>query len=62
MIWDCFVYVRIVVHLPMFKIKNNMKKYSIPINWSSYTRIEVEAENMQEALQKAFETILFNTR
>ena len=32
-----------------------MKTYSIPINWSSYSRIEVEAENLKDAVKKAFD-------
>ena len=30
-----------------------MKTYSIPIRWESYMRIEVRAENLQEASEKA---------
>ena len=36
-----------------------MKRYNIPIRWESYTRIEVEAENLQEAVTKAIKQFLF---
>lgn len=29
-----------------------MKEYSIPIVWESYKRIRVEADNLQEAIEK----------
>jgi len=35
-----------------------MKKYSIPIRWESYKRIEVEAENLEEACVKALNQFL----
>lgn len=35
-----------------------MKTYNIPITWESYKRIEVEAENLQEALTKALTEFL----
>lgn len=35
-----------------------MKKYKIPIYWESYIRIEVEAENLQEAAEKALKQFL----
>ena len=43
----------------MHKIKNNMvKNYNIPIKWESYKRISVEAENLQEATEKALKIFL----
>ena len=35
-----------------------MKIYSIPITWASYKRIEVEAEDLQEAVAKAINQFL----
>ncbi len=35
-----------------------MKTYSIPLNWESYTRIEVNAESLQEAVNKAIDMFL----
>ena len=35
-----------------------MKNYSIPICWQSYQRYKVEAENLQEAIQKALNKFL----
>ena len=35
-----------------------MSKYSIPIVWESYKRIEVEAENLQEGVKKALKQFL----
>jgi len=32
-----------------------MKTYSIPINWQSYRRFYVEADNLQEAVEKALD-------
>lgn len=40
------------------KNKTKMKKYNIPINWESYRRIEVEAENLQQATEKALKIFL----
>lgn len=34
------------------------KKYSIPIIWESYKRYDVEAENLQEAVEKALKNFL----
>lgn len=34
------------------------KKYSIPILWQSYKRYDVEAENLQEAVEKALKIFL----
>lgn len=34
------------------------KKYSIPIFWQSYKRVEVEAENLQDAALKALRQFL----
>jgi|GEM_PF-5442341 len=35
-----------------------MKTYKIPIKWESYKRIQVEAENLQEATEKALKIFL----
>jgi len=35
-----------------------MPTYKIPITWESYTRIEVEADDLQEALKKAYAKFL----
>lgn len=35
-----------------------MKTYNIPITWQSYQRFEVEAENLQEATEKALKLFL----
>lgn len=35
-----------------------MKTYNIPIIWESYKRIPVEAENLQEATEKALKIFL----
>ena len=35
-----------------------MKEYSIPIVWESYKRIEVEADNLQEAVEKGLKQFL----
>lgn len=35
-----------------------MKTYNIPIKWESYKRIQVEAENLQEATEKALKIFL----
>jgi len=35
-----------------------MKTYDIPIKWESYKRIQVEAENLQEATEKALKIFL----
>jgi len=35
-----------------------MKKYSIPIYWESYKRIEVNAENLQSAVYLALKQFL----
>lgn len=42
---------------PVEKVKNE-KVYSIPIHWQSYTRIEVEANDLQEAVEKALSKFL----
>lgn len=34
------------------------KEYSIPIRWESYKRYKVEAENLQEAVEKALKQFL----
>lgn len=34
------------------------KTYDIPISWESYKRISVEAENLQEAVEKALKIFL----
>ena len=35
-----------------------MKTYSIPIKWESYKRVQVEAENLQEATELALKQFL----
>jgi hypothetical protein len=35
-----------------------MKNYEIPIKWESYKRILVQAENLQEATEKALKIFL----
>lgn len=35
-----------------------MKNYSIPITWQSYKRVEVQAENLEEAVTKALKQFL----
>jgi hypothetical protein len=35
-----------------------VKNYNIPIKWESYKRISVEAENLQEATEKALKIFL----
>ena len=35
-----------------------MKTYEIPIKWESYKRVKVEAENLQEATEKALKVFL----
>jgi hypothetical protein len=35
-----------------------VKNYDIPIKWESYKRISVEAENLQEATEKALKIFL----
>lgn len=35
-----------------------MKTYKIPIRWESYKRVEVEADNLQEAMIKALKQFL----
>ncbi len=35
-----------------------MQTYNIPISWESYKRIQVEAENLQEATEKALKIFL----
>ena len=35
-----------------------MKTYSIPLSWESYTRIEVNADSLQEAVNKAIDMFL----
>ena len=35
-----------------------MKEYSIPIVWESYKRIRVEADNLQEAVEKVLKQFL----
>jgi len=35
-----------------------MKNYSIPITWQSYKRVEVEADNLEEAVTKALKQFL----
>jgi hypothetical protein len=35
-----------------------LKNYNIPIKWESYKRISVEAENLQEATEKALKIFL----
>lgn len=35
-----------------------MQTYNIPIRWESYKRIQVEAENLQEATEKALKIFL----
>ena len=35
-----------------------MKTYKIPIRWESYKRVEVEADNLQEAIIKALKQFL----
>jgi len=35
-----------------------MKTYNIPIKWESYKRIQVDAENLQEATEKALKIFL----
>jgi hypothetical protein len=43
----------------VFNLKNKrMKKYSIPIRWEAYKRVDVEAENLQEAVEKAVREFL----
>ena len=34
------------------------KKYSIPITWESYKRVEVEADNLQDAVIKGLKQFL----
>ena len=34
------------------------KKYSIPISWESYRRFEVEADGLEEAIEKALKEFL----
>lgn len=35
-----------------------MKNYSIPIGWQNYKRVNVQAENLQEAVKKALKQFL----
>lgn len=35
-----------------------MKTYNVPIKWESYKRIQVEAENLQEATELALKQFL----
>ena len=35
-----------------------MKTYKIPISWESYKRIEVQADNLQDAILKAVKQFL----
>lgn len=35
-----------------------MKTYNIPILWQSYMRVEVEADNLQEATEQALKKFL----
>lgn len=35
-----------------------MKTYEVPIKWESYKRIQVEAENLQQATEKALKVFL----
>ena len=35
-----------------------MKQYSIPISWESYKIYKVEAENLQEAVEKALKQFM----
>ncbi len=37
---------------------SNNKTYNIPISWESYKTIPVEAENLQEAVEKALKQFL----
>ena len=35
-----------------------MKKYTIPITWQSYKTYKIEAENLQEAVEKALKQFI----